>query len=207
MDCCFGEPNLVSNLDKGLGQTPTRLFYGGINGLQTYPPGVLSDRYDISRNLYYGVYDSVYTDASSTNNNALLKEGIFLSEEKMELLTEAQMLDDIIVQELKPNNHSHPHHHEHHDDSVFLYSDKPSKDLVLNMHDSPINDPESLDIVVDSNFFENPVDSIMENLNDGSNHLKDHVDIVDVHGLLPGMYLYKVLQNDVLIATGKIIKE
>ena len=181
VDCNFGEPNLGTDINKGLGETPARLFYGGINGLQTYPPGVLSDRYDISRNLYYGTYDSVYTDASITNNNALLKEGIFLSEEKMELLTEAQALDNIVIQELPAD-----HHHHHNDDSVFLYSDKPSKELVLDMHDPSINGDDSADMVVGPDFFQHPVESLMQQFNHHTNHesehMDDHVDVVDVHG-------------------------
>jgi hypothetical protein len=195
VDCNYDEPNDSNGLDRSLGQTPSRLFYGGINGIQTYPPGVLSDNYDISRNLYYGVFDSVYTEASEkTNNNALLKDSVFLSEEQMELISEAKMLDDIVVEEIPSIGHELPIG----DDSVFMYSDKPSEELVLDMH-SPFGyggdhnvdhhadnyaDHVSHDMthaIENDGMLDEAINGVLD-INSNHHESDGHINVVDVHG-------------------------
>ena len=143
VDCNFGDGE-GPGLNVAINNEPVNLFYGSLNGIDTYPAGTLSEDYDITRNMYNGISFNGYTNASSTNNNALLKGVANLSEENMELVSKAQMAD-ILVEEMPS----------HDDEKVVMYSDKPSEDLVLEMHvpeEMHEERPGHLDIVMDIDF-------------------------------------------------------
>lgn len=179
VDCNYGELNAGDPLNKSLSNIPTRLFYGSLNGVDTYPPGTMLGNYDISinkddenyfRNNYYGIYYSG-VEASKANNNALLKESVFLFEEPMELVSEAQMLGDMIIEEA-PSQAA---------DAVVMYSEKPSEEIVLDMHSPEMQEallaPESDDIIVHDHGAHH---SMME---DGYLHEESpHIDIISVDG-------------------------